>query len=144
MRERGRASIIIVAGLVSAIAVVILFFASRESPTSVAAQFMQALVKADAAKLAELSYMPPDKPEVIRQKWEATLKDAQYYKFYWEILGREDVTDTKSNILMDVIRNIALKESYPEPFRLELVKVDGKWLVEVRKISRAMYPFLPR
>lgn len=145
MRRRGRANWLVVLGLIGVVVIVVLFLIGGRSATSVAAEFMSALGKHDVAKLTELSYMDGDTPEQVRKKWEYTTQvAAPYYRFKWQFLGESSAAPDTSAVRLWVWRDAQSPASYEEKFEIPMVKVDGKWKVDVRGLNRLMYPGLPR
>lgn len=145
MRESGRASLIVIAGIACALLVAGLFFFSGESPTAAAGDFMNALAKGDVDTLTERSYMPGNTKEQIREKWKFTMTEvAPYYRFAWHIRSQKITSDDQAAVNLQFMKDFGNPASYDEKFELPMVKRDGKWLVEVRSIEREKFPGLPR
>ena len=131
-------------GVIGALAVAFLLMFSKAGPEMVATRFMSALIEGNSDKLTELSYYQGGTKEELRDKWEFSTKVAgRYYVFAWNIKFSKQADDHTAGVAMEVIRNAQSPSSYPENFQLPLVKHEGKWLVDVRSISREMYPALP-
>src|SRR5688500_7593593 len=106
MRERGRASIIVIAGLLSVALVVVIFFMAKPSPADAGAQFMDALARGDVNKLTELSYMERDTPEQVRQKWRTTMEHAaKYYRFAWQLTSHKTLGEDRAAVILLVARD---------------------------------------
>jgi hypothetical protein len=146
MRQRGRASIVIVAGIVSVLLVAVLFFLSKESPSASGAQFMDALASGNINKLAEFSYMENSTKEQMRQKWQRTFDlAAKHYSFAWRIVGDRTMDDEHATVTMMFVKDAAINpDAYEEKYELPMVKIGNDWKVDVRRIPREMFPRLPR
>jgi hypothetical protein len=131
--------------LVGLLAIIVLAFASGESAQSVGSQFMAALARGDAKALAQLSHVPGMSKEELEKEWEFTTSvAAKHYTFRYKILGQVEASRNDASVRMQVWRNYAAGGSYEENFPLPMERVDGKWKVLVRGMSRKMYPGLPR
>lgn len=137
-------SLIVIAGLVSVALVAALFFFSRESPGSAGGKFMDALVRGDAKSLAEVSYLRGENRDRIEQEWNRSLAVSRYYNFAWEITAHKALGPDRAAVMMEVVRNAASQAAFPETYQIELVRIGGRWLVDVPKLPRSLYPFLPR
>lgn len=145
MNRSGRASWVLIAGLVGTALVVVLLLLGGEAPTSVAGKFMTALSLGDVKTLADLSYLPGEDKAKITKEWDYTVNvTGPYYRFKFEIRSERIITDTEAAVSLSVWRNYFSGISYDEKYELPMVKVDGKWKVDVRGINREMYPGLPR
>ena len=145
MRQAGRVNIVAVGAIVAVamIAVVLLF--SRQSVTESASKFMTGLATGDVETLTSLSYMSETSNEDIRKKWNFAVNEAgKHYMFRWRILGAKENDENTAAVRMHVWRNANSPATYEENFQLPMLKVDGQWKVDVRAISREMYPGLPR
>lgn len=132
------------AGLVSVLLVAGLFFFSRESPSSAGARFMDALARADAKALAQLSHLRNESSEQIEQEWTRSLEVSKHYGFAWEITAHRNLGPDRAAVAMELVRNAASRAAFPETYQIEMVRIDGRWLVDVARLPRSMYPFLPR
>ncbi len=144
MKQSGRVNIIMLGGLVGV--AVIAFFAmfSGESASVAATRFMSALASRDINTLVATSYIEKASPEEIRKEWEYCINVANpNYVFEWSVLGEVQPDDKSASVRLDVKRDASSPASYGEKFGLPLVKIDNKWMVDVRSIDRDMYPFLP-
>lgn len=145
MKIAGRASPVLIMGVLSVVVFVGVLFTGGGTPTSTASSFMVALGKRDIDTLVELSALDGKTPEELREAWKySTETVGKHYRFAFNILASREANETTSTVTMHVFRNADMSSTYAEKFELPLVKVDGKWLVEVRGINRQMYPGLPR
>lgn len=145
MKQSGRANWILAVLVVIVAAIATMFAAAGESPTDAGARFMHALARQDADTLARMSFFNPARtPEEVLADWKHTLKISKTYMFAWRIQSSSKPTGDRCSLVMGFTRDANNTMSYEETFPLELVKRDGKWLVDVRSLSRAMYPALPR
>jgi len=145
MLRHGRANWLVLAGILGAIVVVVIFTLSGESPSSGAGKFMSALADHDLEKLVKYGYMPNETPDTERKKWKYTLERvARYYRFQWDIANSQVIDDKNATVSLTVVRNSTDPGAYDQKFGLPLVKVDGQWLVDVRGIPRDLFPGLPR
>jgi len=145
MRQAGRVNIVVVGAIVAIamIATVLLF--SRQSVTEVASRFMSGLATGDVETLTKLTYLSEVPEDEVRKKWDFAVNEAgKYYRFRWQVLSAKENDDKTAAVRMYVWRNADSPASYEENFQLPLIKVDGQWKVDVRAISRDMYPGLPR
>ncbi len=131
-------------GVIGALAIAYLLLFSQAGPEMVATRFMSALVEGNTDKLTELSYYQGGSKKELKDKWDFSTKVAgKYYVFAWKIKFSKLADEKSAGVAMEVIRNAQSPSSYPENFQLPLVKHEGNWLVDVRSISREMYPALP-
>lgn len=143
--RRARANWLVVASLVGLVALGVLFVAAREGASTVAARFMDALARQDAATLTQLSYMDGVSAQELRSQWDYAVNVAgKYYRFNWEIRGETQTGPDSAAVRMGFWRNYGSPGSYDENFQLNLIRIRGTWKVDVRSISREMYPGLPR
>lgn len=145
MKQAGKVHWIVVIGIAGVLAIVVLMFFSREAPESVASKFMSALAMGDSERLTELSYFPNQSKEELKKQWDFSTKVAgKNYLFVWKIKYAKQADDKTASVALDFTRNAASSMSYPENFQLPLVNDNGRWLVDVRSLSREMYPAMPR
>lgn len=145
MHRHGRANWLVLAGIIGAVVVVLVFTLSGESPNSGAGQFMSALADHDVEKLVKHGHMDGETPESERAKWKYTLERvARYYRFQWEIANAQVIDENNATVTLTVVRNSTDPGAYDQKFGLPLVHIDGKWLVDVRGIPRDLFPGLPR
>jgi hypothetical protein len=145
MKKAGRALVpVIFAVAVVVVGLLFLVLASSGTSTAVADDFLVALAKGDAKTLADLGYMEGTTPDQAQKMWEKTLARAKYYRFAWRVKNTVQASPTNASVQMDVVRNVDTPGSFPDAYELPMVKIDGKWKVDVRGISRQMYPALPR
>ena len=122
-----------------------IFLFNKPSPANAAGEFMDALVRGDSAKLTELSYMQRDSKEDIRKKWDYVFETvAKHYRFQWMPVSSKELSDDSAAVVFFVEKDVGSPSAYAQKFELPMVKQDGKWLVDVRGISREMFPGLPR
>ena len=132
-------------GVFGALIVAFLLLFSKEGPEIVASKFMSALVEGNPDKLTALSYYPDGSKGGLREQWQFSTQVAgKLYVFAWKIKFAKQADENSAGVAMDVIRNAQSQMSYPENYQLPLVKHEGKWLVDVRSISREMYPAMPK
>lgn len=144
-RQAGRISPLTVFGASAVVLLGVGFFFAQESVGTVGSKFMDALARGDVTRLTEMSYMADLPREEIRKKWDFTVnKAAPYYRFTWNIAGANETKDGTGNVRLKVQRNIESGGAYDENFQLPLIKTNDGWKVDVRSISRDMYPGLPR
>lgn len=143
MRQRGRASIILLAGLLSAGLVAVLLFFTRTSPANAAADFMDALLRNDAKRLAQLSYMEGLNEEQVEARWKRTVQFSRYYAMYWKVERQKELSPTTASVVLEVMHEPRYV-AYSEKAEMRMVKIDGAWKVDVRRLPRNFFPFLPR
>ncbi|MBS1723778.1 MAG: hypothetical protein JSS66_12600 [Armatimonadetes bacterium] len=145
MRRAGRGNWILISLICLVLAIIGIVALAGESPSNVGNRFMRALARADVDTLVDLSYFnPPLSKDEIRKEWTKTLDISKYYRFVYQIKGNVRPTPDRATVSMMVMRNVERGMAYEENFSLDMVQVDGKWKVDVRSISREMYPALPR
>lgn len=145
--ERGafRVSPIGALGAISIVVVLGILFLSPESPQTAGARFMDALARHDVKTLAANSFMEGLDEQQMGQRWEATVKGpARYYRFTWKVTGTVQASPDKAAMQMMVMRDSDYATSYEEKYELPLVNVKGKWKVDVRRLDRRIFPYLPR
>ncbi len=144
MKRSGRTSIVVVITIVLVAAVVGLFLLAGESPTGVGVKFLTSLAKGDTKTLADLSYMEGNTPQQVEEKWKQTKDATKYWMFAFSVKNTTLQDSDSASLVLDWIKNASNPSAYGEEFELPMVKVDGKWKVDVRAISREMYPALPK
>ncbi len=145
MRRSGRFSPVSFLAVIAIAMVVIVFVFSKQSLSNVGGQFMDALARGDVNKLTDLTYLGGEPSDQIQKKWEfATQVAGKHYSFRWAINSEVQIDPNDGTVRLQVERNAGSGSSYPENYELPMVKVDGKWKVDVNGISREMYPALPR
>jgi hypothetical protein len=145
MRQSGKASVITILAIAAILVVVGLLAFSRESLGSVGGRFMEALRVGDVPKLTKLSYLGSMPEEEMRKQWDFAVNHAgKYYIFGYRITSSRDVDGKSGSVSMQVLRNPDHPGAYEEAFQLPMVKVGDEWKVDVRSISRQLYPGLPR
>jgi len=143
MLKQGKAHWLVIAGILAVLMLVVLLFTTAEDPTSKAQKFMTALGDGDAKKLAEYTTSGNHDQKTLETLWAKSVKDAEFYRFRFKILGTQMANSNQAQVRMHV-RQSADPTEVEENFQLDLQKVDGKWKVRLEGISRDMYPFLPR
>ncbi|MEZ0324482.1 MAG: hypothetical protein ACAH95_01125 [Fimbriimonas sp.] len=145
MKLSGRASLMTIVAVAAILLVVGLFLFSKESLSSVATRFLQALDAGDVATLTKMSYLDKDTEEEMRKKWDfAVNKAGRFYRFRYEITAARQVSPDSAQVSMQFIKDALNPNAFPEKIDLPLVKVGGEWKVDVKAMSRDMYPALPR
>lgn len=145
MKRAGRVNWIVVSLVAIVVVLAALFVLSGEAATSAAARFMTALSRGDAKTLAQMSYFNPKREESeIQAAWEKTLSIGKHYRFVWMIKAGKSPAPGRSSVTMEVTRDADKGTAYAENFSLDMLQVDGKWKVDIRSISRELYPALPR
>jgi hypothetical protein len=145
MKQSGRTSLIALAAAVGVIIVIFIMMFGQESLTSVGARFMSALAKGDVETLTKMSVLGNTSQDQLQKEWDFAVHTAgRHYAFKWRITSSMQQTPTAGAVMMQISRNAASPGTYDEGFQLPLQKVNGVWKVDVRGISREMYPDLPR
>lgn len=145
MRQAGRVNIVAVGAIVAVLMIAVVLIFSRQNVSEVASKFMSGLATGDVETLSSLTYMSETSDEDVKKKWSFAVNDAgKYYKFQWKILGAKENDEKTAAVRMHIWRNSNTAATYEENFQLPMVKVNGQWKVDVRAISREMYPGLPR
>ena len=144
MKQSGRVSIFALACIVSVALVLGLLLFSRESISAVGNKFMVALQSHDVDQLTRMSLMNGDSPDEVHKQWDfAVNKAGKYYRFAYRIVATNQASDSTGSVRMMVVRDADHPGAYEEAFELQLLKVNGEWKVDVRAISREMFPGLP-
>lgn len=145
MLRSGRINWLLAATAAVVLGIVAVFMSGGESARGAADRFMVALAKADVKTLADMSFYRPERPrEQVEAEWKQTLEYGKYYRFIWQQRTEDRLGGDRARVGLAVVRNAADENAYEENFNIDLVKVDGKWKVDVASISRDMYPGLPR
>jgi len=145
MKQAGRASWLLVLAILAIVIVVGLAFMSSGSPTSAAAKFLWALQRHNVDELVELSNVPEGDKAKLRQDWEFNLNVAsKYYNFAWGISHAKQITNDQAVVAVKIKKNAEKPTAYEENFELPMVKVNGQWKVDIYRLSRKIYPSLPR
>lgn len=144
MKRRGRVHWLTIAGSAGLVIALLLFFLAGEGPASVAGRFMGALARGNYKQLAEMSYFPDKDQKTVEEEWKyATQVGGRHYLFAYEIFGQVEATSKTASVRMKMTRNLS-PSAYEENQSLPLIKADGKWKVDVRAMSRQIYPFMPQ
>jgi hypothetical protein len=106
---------------------------------------MTALQKHDIDQLTELSAVPADQKGKLHKQWDFCLNTATpTYNFRWQFqYSAATGTDTEV-VTVKMWKNADNPGSYDENFQVPLVKVDGRWKVDVYRMSSKFYPAIPR
>lgn len=144
MVRAGRISLVLLLSLCALLALgTVLFFFKGESYTQAASRFMDALARADTANLAKLSYIDGNDEATLKTKWDQTMKYSSHFKFTWSVKTSTETGADSAVVTLNFWRAPDLG-GYEEKFELPMLKKNGQWLVDVRGISRQMFPALPR
>jgi hypothetical protein len=143
-KRAGKAAPLAIVVALLAIVTVAIFIlsAKQDSEINAASRFLVALGKADAKTLTELSYMDGDTEEEIRAKWDKTLSYSKHYLFVWSI-QRSFVQGDEATVTLKFFKDAGKSTTFEEKLEIPLKRVNGKWKVDVRGISREAYPSLP-
>jgi hypothetical protein len=141
MKRAGKVHFLVVAGIVGIVVVVALLLSGQKSPMTAADEFMRALAKGDVDTLVAMSYTSQPKDE-LREDWDfAVNKAGKYYQFMYKLKYMKQNDPNNAVVAMDLEKRSV---GYAENFQLSMVKDAGEWKVDVRSISRNMFPALPR
>lgn len=144
MKRRGRINLIVAIGALGVVVIGLFLFLAQESPATAANRFMVALAKGDVPQLMESSFYDGDR-ENLRKQWDfATGVAGTYYRFSWRILNTVNSDSRNASVDMFVWRNATSPMTFEERFQLPMVRVDGQWKVDIKSVSRKLYPALPR
>lgn len=120
------------------------FTLTGDSPGQGAARFMDALARGDVDAVTENSFIDGMDQETLRERWDYTLNvAAPHYRFAWRIINTSNQGPDTASVRLEYVRNLT-PGSFEEYFELPMVRRDNRWLVDVRGISREMFPSLPR
>lgn len=143
-RESGRVSLLGVAGLVAFVLMIGLFFAARESLSTVGSRFMTAWCKADEPTLTKMSFMGDLPAEEISKRWKKSLDNAKYVHFTWVLVGSEQLSDDEGTVRLKVTCPSDSPSSYDQSFQLKMLRVKGDWKVDIQALPRDIIPMIPR
>lgn len=145
MLRSGRANwIVVVLGALFA-TILFLLFGLGESPLVAANRFLIALAKQDLETVSEMSFYSPERPqEQVRADWEKTLGYIKHFRFTWQLTNYVTPAPDRATVRLKFVKDAHLPGAYDENFGFDLVKVKGKWQVDVGSLSREMLPALPR
>lgn len=144
-RRAARVNLIVLLSAIGALVVVVLLFFLPASPQTAGTAFMDALARQDSKKLADLSFVQGKEVAEVQKDWEALLNGpAKYYRFYWNHSQTVQSGADIAAVRFQVTRDVDSGMSYEEKFELPMVKKNGAWKVDVRRVDRRMFPFLPR
>ncbi len=106
---------------------------------------MTALSKGDVDTLTKMSLLGDKTEPEMHKEWEFAVNTAgKHYRFFWRITSELVSDENSGSVRMQISRNIDSPSTYEEAFQLPMQKVNGEWKVDVRGISREMFPALPR
>jgi hypothetical protein len=142
-KTSGRIHWMFAVGAVGIVLVAVILLSTGGTPTSAGIRFLNALGSGDVNTLVEAGRIAEKSAEEEKEAWEFTLDVAQHYRFKYAVLGELNPSPDRATLRLNVWRNHG-PASYEEPFDLPMVKEDGKWLVDVKAMSREMFPALPR
>lgn len=132
-------------GIFCALVFLAVLMFGRESLSTVGTRFMTALGRGDVDTLTNMTYLGNSSKEEVRKQWDFAVNVAgKYYNFKYRITSAAANDEKSGAVNMQVIKNSEQPGSYEEVFQLPLVKVNDEWKVDVKGISREMYPALPR
>lgn len=132
------------AAVAAIVAAVLIFVLASAGPQGVAQEFLIALANQDTKGLVRTSYLEGLDDEKAAKEWEKTLDRAEYYRFTWQMKSSVVSSDTTASVAIDFYRNAARASGYAENYAIPMLKINGKWKVDVRQINRTMFPGLPR
>lgn len=144
MKRSGRTNIVVVVTVALVAAVLALFLLAGNSPSTIASKFLLALSKGDTKTLAENSFMEGLSLSETEERWAKTYESSKYWVFAYQILDAKDQDANNATVRLDWIKGANSSSAYSEKYELPMVKKDGQWKVDVRGMSREMYPALPR
>lgn len=132
--------------IVAAVATILIFvlYGRTESESKAARDFMVALSHGKTAELAKLSFIEGDSEEQLKAKWDKSFTFAKQYRFVWVIKRSAKASENEASVSLGVWRNAGNPSTYEEKYDLPLSRINGKWKVDVKGISRTMFPALPR
>jgi hypothetical protein len=145
MRQSGRINVVaLIGGFIALVFVAALSISFiKESPGTVAGKFLTALAKGDVDTLSKLTYGGTMSKEEVKKEWEFTLSVSKHYRFRWAVLVESIADDKSASVRTQVARNLG-PNSYDENYGIPLVQEAGAWKVDVKGISRSIFPNLPR
>ena len=135
---------IILLGALGLIAIPVIMVMLGQSPQSAANEFMQALAAGDVETLTELSHLPdPSRP--VSDQWKDTFDlYAKNYVFGYEMGSTEKMGPNDAVVKVTVVEFRGPEMHENDTANLPLKKVDGKWKVDLRDLTRTFFPGLPR
>jgi hypothetical protein len=127
-----------------AISIVFLIFSTSGSPTGAAYEFIHAVAKKDAAKAAELTWLPPGSPPA-KQQWETLfsgkLKNFQCLPDPAPIMAEPSGNSALVKITFHLDPSGPVRET---DLQIPMKLVDGKWKVDVTRTATTVWPALPK
>jgi len=135
---------IITLGLLGVIAIPIILFLLGQSPEAAAKEFMAALAKGDVDKLTEMTYLPEPESD-IKSQWKHTFEtSARNYVFGWQFGSTEKDGSDRAVVRVTITEFRGPETHGNDEANLPLIRKDGKWMVDMRSLSRSFFPGLPR
>lgn len=144
MKRSGRVSLILIVAAAIVVGIVALFLMAGDAPSGVAGRFLTALARGDTKTLTELSYMEGLTDQQIEAKWKETHESSKYWMFAYAIKDVKDQDANNATVTLTWLKDASGTAPSEEKAELPMVRKDGKWKVDVRGMSRGMYPFLPQ
>lgn len=145
MKRTGRINPFVVVGVVCFIILIPLFCASRKGPEAYAAEFLTALGKGDAGRLAELSIIGDHNLAEKSAMWQESVESSKYYTFTWRITDVTTISDDRAAVSIMMRRNMQIRMGEDEmPYKLPMTKTSDGWKVQIDQINREIYPYLPK
>lgn len=123
----------------------------QDTPEKAVNRFLIALAKKDIDTLMELSYWEGS-PDDLRQQWDYCVnKGAKHYVFLWKLITTRRVSDDRAAVRVSILEFRASRaqgaygtEVQPEGVEVPLVRIGGRWKVDLMSLTRRFFPFLPR
>ena len=145
MRQSGRVNVVALLGTFIAVvfAGALAFSFLKESPSAVTSKFLNALSKGDIETLTATTYGGNLSKEEVRKEWDFALQVSKYYRFKWQITAESTPDENSASVKTQISRNFG-PNSYDENFGIPLIKDNGSWKVDVKGMSRIIFPNLPR
>jgi len=149
MKRAGKVHWLVATGLAGAVIAVVAVVASSvfaDTPRRVAAEFMVALARGDAERLAQLSFIEGVSEQELVERWKYTVEIGRHYRFRYTIKS-VTTSETEENVASAevlMVRNSDSTSPYEEIYGLPLEKVDGVWKIDLAGIDRRIYPAMPR
>jgi hypothetical protein len=81
----------------------------------------------------------------MRKKWDFAVNRAgKYYLFTYKITSARQIDENNAQVTMQFTKDAGDPSSYDAKYEIPLVKVGNEWKVDVKAISRELYPAIPR
>ena len=145
MKQAGRIHWLVIVACAALVAILALAFLAGPSAGSTAGDFLRALQAGNVDRLTELSNVPKGEEAKLRKQWEFCIHAATpYYNFLWRSSFTKKITDEAEVVHIKLFKNADKPGSYDEDFEIPMVKVDGRWKVDIYRLTSKLYPALPR